>query len=283
MATAPAAPVRRWDPGPPSFLRPSFIAITRALGCAYPGVCRPSGSPKRLHQPNATNGYSLLNHLPIHYFSVAYGHVVGHHGAAQSLIIAYIQHRPPIEPSAKNADEHPDKKESTSGSALVHGATVPKTTKTRRPIFGPRATDGQNQADVSSRSLRNSTLFPRRQLLPRMAPAIPHPFPLVGPPPRHTKPSTEPSVKHADEHPDEKEPTSGSALVHGATVLKTKKIRRPFSALGRQTAKIYHSRCFLSFVCGTCPLSPRRALLSRIAPAFLNPFPLAGPPPGHTK
>ena len=228
MATAPAAPVRRWDPGPPSFLRPSFIAITRALGCAYPGVCRPSGSPKRLHQPIATNGYSLLNHLPIHYFSVAHGHVVGHHGAAQSLIIAYIQHRPPIEPSAKNADEHPDKKESTSGSALVHGATVPKTTKTRRPIFGPRATDGQNQADVSSRSLRNSTLFPRRQLLPRMAPAILHPFPLVGPPPRHTKPSTEPSAKHADEHPDEKEPTSGSALVHGATVSKTKKIRRPF-------------------------------------------------------
>ena len=56
-----------------------------------------------------------------------------------------------------------------------------------------------------------------------------------------------------------------------------------FSALGRQTAKIYHSRCFLSFVCGTCPLSPRRALLTRMAPAFLNPFPLAGPLPGHTK
>ena len=103
-----------------------------------------------------------------------------------------------------------------------------KTTKTRRPISGPRATDGQIQADISSRSLRNSTLIPRRPLLPRMAPAILHPSPLVGPPPRHTKPSTEPSAKHADEHPDEKDLTSGSALVHGATVSRTKKIRRPF-------------------------------------------------------
>jgi hypothetical protein len=228
MATAPAAPVRRWDPGPPSFVLPSFTTITRALGCAYPGACRSSGTPKRLHQPIATNGYSLLNHILIHYFSVALGHVAGHHGAAQSLIIAYIQNRPLIEPSAKNAYEHPDKKESTSGSALVHGATVPKTTKTRRPISGPRKTDGQIQADVSSRSLRNPTLFPRRALLPRMATAILHPFPLVGPPPRHTKPSTESSANHADEHPDEKELTSGSALVHGATISRTKKIRRPF-------------------------------------------------------
>ena len=78
-----------------------------------------------------------------------------------------------------------------------------KTTKTRRPISGPRETDGRIQADVSSRPVR-----------------------LVGPPPRHTKPSVEPSVKHADELPDEKGPTSGSALVHGATVSMKKNFRR---------------------------------------------------------
>ena len=89
MATAPAPPVQRWDPGPPPFWRPSIITITLASGCSNSCVLRLSESLKRLHQPIATNGHNLLNH----YFGVAHGHGDGHLGTAQALIIAYGRFR----------------------------------------------------------------------------------------------------------------------------------------------------------------------------------------------
>jgi hypothetical protein len=89
MATAPAAPVRRWDPGPPPSWRPLIITITRALGCSNLGVLRLSESPKRLHEPIENNGYDLL----IHHFDVVHGHGDGHLAVAQTLNIAYGRFR----------------------------------------------------------------------------------------------------------------------------------------------------------------------------------------------
>jgi hypothetical protein len=79
------------------------------------------------------------------------------------------------------------------------------------------------------------------------------------PPDSHFGPSTAPPANQADKRPDDQEPASGNAPVHGAVVSKTKKNRRPTSG----PRKIDSQKCNQADVSSLSlmePLSPHAEL-----------------------